>query len=131
MTADQIKELSQKKGYAKCQRITTTALQCLMTDAKYYTMNFVMDIYTNIYPQVKTMVQEFKPDHDYDQRKTHALITCVAAYFVNIQRSATGKQTLLFDIQRYFKIFAQKREIQVSIIDFQSQVEEISGREYV
>ena len=69
-------------------------------------MNFIMDVFSNIYPQVKIIVSDFKPDHDYAQRKMHALIICVAAYFINVQNSATGKQTIIFDLNRYFKYFA-------------------------
>ncbi len=69
-------------------------------------MNFIMDVYTNIYPQVKLMVLDFKPDHDYTQRKMHALIICVAAYFANVQKTTTGKTTIIFDINKYYKNFA-------------------------
>ena len=90
-----------------------------------------MDIYTNVYPQVKLMVRDFKPDHDYNHRKIHALIVCVAAYFVNVQNAATQNTTLVFNLQRFYKHFAQKRELLISIVDLQQQVDDIKTRAFL
>lgn len=128
VTAEDIKQLAQSKGYTNCQRVTMTALKYMQTDAKYYTMNFVMDIYTNLYPAVKVLVKDFKPDHDYKIRKLHALIIAVAAYFSNVQQATTGKTTLIFDLVGYYKFFVSKRELTITLTDFNLQVDALKSK---
>jgi hypothetical protein len=106
-----------------CHRVTMYALSCVTTDNKFYPSSFVMDVLTNVYPRVKEAVRQFKPDHDYQDRKTHALITYIAAYFANVQTSRTANQTILFDLPRFYKHFAAKRDIRVSLAEFDSQVD--------
>ena len=61
---------------------------------------------------------EFKGTIEYTQRKTHALIIAVAAYFSNLQEHGAVDRTILFNLAQYHAQFVRNRELQIDIGDF-------------